>query len=106
MLEDEAGVKSFKFHLKLIVGNSHFTFGEFITVFAETEGVLNTRPFTSLSADFDNFETLTPGHLLTERPISSIAEPQLSDINENRLSKVGRNFLSKNLGAMKTCLFK
>ncbi|XP_035228422.1 uncharacterized protein LOC118200567 [Stegodyphus dumicola] len=54
---------------------------------AEIEGVLNSRPLFPLSADFDNFETLTPGHFLIGRPITSIAEPPLTDINENRLSK-------------------
>ncbi|GBM62689.1 hypothetical protein AVEN_112956-1, partial [Araneus ventricosus] len=31
--------------------------------------------------------TLTPGHFLIGRPISSIPEPFLTDINENRLSR-------------------
>nr|XP_042900818.1 uncharacterized protein LOC122269855 [Parasteatoda tepidariorum] len=83
----EAGVKSFKFHLKRIAGNSNFTLEEFITVLAKIEGVLNSRPLTPLSADFENFDTLTPGHFLIGRPITSITEPQLADINENRLSK-------------------
>lgn len=83
----EAGVKSFKFHLKRISGNSNFTLEEFITILAEIEGVLNSRPLTPLSAEFDNFETLTPGHFLIGRPITSIQEPHLSDINDNILGK-------------------
>ncbi|XP_035212693.1 uncharacterized protein LOC118186677 [Stegodyphus dumicola] len=86
----EAGVKSFKYHLKRLAGNSYFTLEEFITVLAEIEGVLNSRPLTSLSADFDNFETLTPGHFLIESISQGIffhRRTPTTDINENRLSK-------------------
>lgn len=81
----EAGVKSFKFHLKRVAGNSHFTLEEFLTILAEIEKVFNSRPLTPLLAEFDNFETLTPGHFLIERLVVSIPEPQDTDINDNRL---------------------
>nr|XP_015915288.2 uncharacterized protein LOC107445418 [Parasteatoda tepidariorum] len=82
----EAGVKSFKFHLKRVIGNQNLTLEEFLTILTEIEGVLNSRPLTPLSPEFDEFETLSPGHFLIGRPIISLAEPQQIDITENRLS--------------------
>ncbi|GFU91343.1 integrase catalytic domain-containing protein [Trichonephila clavipes] len=83
----EAGVKAFKFHLKRVVGNAHLTLEEFITILCEIEAVLNSRPLTPLTSDFDDFETLTPGHFLVGRPLTSIVEPQITNINENQLSR-------------------
>ncbi|GBO21377.1 hypothetical protein AVEN_139965-1 [Araneus ventricosus] len=70
----EVGVKSFKFHLKRVIGGQKLTLQEFITILAEIEGVLNSRPFTPLSPEFDDFETLSPGHFLIGRPINGIVE--------------------------------
>ncbi|GFX01635.1 integrase catalytic domain-containing protein [Trichonephila clavipes] len=83
----EAGVKAFKFHLKRVVGNAHLTLEEFITILCEIEAVLNSRPLTPLTSNFDDFETLTPGHFLVGRPLTSIVEPQITNINENQLSR-------------------
>ncbi|GBM49885.1 hypothetical protein AVEN_92152-1 [Araneus ventricosus] len=80
----EAGVKSFKHHLKRVVGNAHLTLEEFLTMILEIESVLNSRP---MSTEFDNFETLSPRHFLIGRPLTSIVEPDLLNISENRLSK-------------------
>ncbi|GFT23069.1 integrase catalytic domain-containing protein [Trichonephila clavipes] len=83
----EAGVKAFKFHLKRVVGNAHLTLEEFIIILCEIEAVLNSRPLTPLTSNFDDFETLTPGHFLVGRPLTSIVEPQITNINENQLSR-------------------
>ncbi|GFX62289.1 pro-Pol polyprotein [Trichonephila clavipes] len=83
----EAGVKEFKFHLKRVVGNAHLTLEEFITILCEIEAVLNSRPLTPLTSNFDDFETLTPGHFLVGRPLTSIVEAQITNINENQLSR-------------------
>ncbi|GBN24424.1 hypothetical protein AVEN_39034-1 [Araneus ventricosus] len=83
----ETGVKSFKHHLKRVVGNAHLTLEEFLTIILEIESVLNSRPLTPLSTEFDNFETLSPGHFLIGRPLTSTAEPDLLNITENILFK-------------------
>ncbi|GBM56478.1 hypothetical protein AVEN_126291-1 [Araneus ventricosus] len=70
----ESGVKSFKFHLKRVIGSQKLTLEEFITILAEIEGVLNSRPLTPLSPEFYDFETLSPGHFLIGRPINGIVE--------------------------------
>ncbi|GFV76076.1 integrase catalytic domain-containing protein [Trichonephila clavipes] len=83
----EAGVKSFKFYLKRAVGNLKMTLEEFLTIITQIEGILNSRPITSLSEDIDDLEVLTPGHFLIGRPITSISEPNLLDKTENTLSR-------------------
>ncbi|GBM91350.1 hypothetical protein AVEN_7002-1 [Araneus ventricosus] len=83
----EAGVKSFKHHLKRTVGNSRLTIEQFLTIVIQIEGILNSRPLTPLSSDPDNFEILTPGHFLIGRPINSIPDPDYSDRQDNLLSQ-------------------
>ncbi|GFU49715.1 integrase catalytic domain-containing protein [Trichonephila clavipes] len=81
----EAGVKSFKFHLKRAVGNLKMTLEEFLTIITQIEGILNSRPITPLSEDIDDLEALTAGHFLIGRLITSIYEPNLLDKTENTL---------------------
>ncbi|GFW52081.1 integrase catalytic domain-containing protein [Trichonephila clavipes] len=81
----EAGVKSFKFYLKRVVGNIRLTYEEFLTVIIQIEGMLNSRPLVPLSSDLDDLNVLTPSHFLIGRSITSIVEPDLTDLNENRL---------------------
>ncbi|GBL82587.1 hypothetical protein AVEN_263675-1 [Araneus ventricosus] len=83
----EAGIKSFKHHLKRTVGNSRLTIEQFLTIVIQIEGILNSRPLTPLSSDRDNFEILTPGHFLIGRPINSIPDPDYSDRQDNLLSQ-------------------
>ncbi|GFS80310.1 integrase catalytic domain-containing protein [Trichonephila clavipes] len=80
----EAGVKSFKFYLKRVVGNIRLTYEEFLTVIIQTEGMLNSRPLVPLSSDLDDLNVLTP-HFLIGRSVTSIVEPDLTNLNENRL---------------------
>ncbi|GBM25040.1 hypothetical protein AVEN_96632-1 [Araneus ventricosus] len=82
----EAGVKSFKFNFKRVVGVSKLTCEEFYTILHEVEGILNSRPLTPLSSDVDDLEVLTPVHFLIGRPITAIAEPNLTNVENNRLN--------------------
>ncbi|GFX92837.1 uncharacterized protein TNCV_2657511 [Trichonephila clavipes] len=83
----EAGVKSFKFYLKRVVGNTRLTYEEFLTVIIQIEGMLNSRPLVPLSSDLDDLNVLTPSHFLIGRSITSIVEPDLTNLNENRSKK-------------------
>ncbi|GBM93817.1 hypothetical protein AVEN_234924-1 [Araneus ventricosus] len=64
----EAGVKSFKHHLKRTVGNSCLTIEQFLTIVIQIKGILDSRLLTPLSSDPDNFGILTQDHFLISRP--------------------------------------
>ncbi|XP_072403248.1 uncharacterized protein [Diabrotica undecimpunctata] len=82
----EAAIKSTKYHIFRLIGNSQLTFEEFSTVLAQIEAVLNSRPLCSLSNDPSDLSCLTPGHFLIGKPLTSFPERDVSDISENRLS--------------------
>lgn len=50
----EAGVKSFKYHLKRTLGNARVTLEEFLTISTVIEGVLNLRLLFPLSSDIES----------------------------------------------------
>ncbi|GBM05515.1 hypothetical protein AVEN_151054-1, partial [Araneus ventricosus] len=52
-----------------------------------TDRVTPNHVFNVTGIEFDDFETLSPGHFLIGRLINGIVEPLLSEIKENRLSK-------------------
>ncbi|XP_055924772.1 uncharacterized protein LOC129956842 [Argiope bruennichi] len=61
----EAGVKSVKFHLKRVLGNSNLTFEELYTLLTQIEAILNSRPLVGAdNDDVDNLNVLTPSHFI------------------------------------------
>lgn len=86
----EAGVKSIKFHLYRVLGNSHLTYEELSTVLVQIEGILNSRPLTPLSTDPEDLLPLTPGHFLIGRPITSPPTANDVDYSKERLPRFHR----------------
>ncbi|XP_011687096.1 PREDICTED: uncharacterized protein LOC105449538 [Wasmannia auropunctata] len=82
----ESMVKLFKHHLKRVVGDSLFTFEEFNTFTTEVEGILNSRPITSISSDPNDILALSPAHCLIGKPITALPEGELTSVPVNRLS--------------------
>lgn len=83
----EAGVKSFKSHLKRATAGTVLTFEELNTLTAQIEACLNSRPLTALSDDPSDLKPLTPGHFLIGRALNAVSEPALLDIPINRLNR-------------------
>lgn len=77
----EAGVKSFKTHLRKLIPNMKFTFEEFSTILTRIESCLNSRPLSPASDDPNDLSPLTPGHFLIGTSIMAPAEPDVSDEN-------------------------
>lgn len=83
----EAGVKSFKHHLRRILNNTTLSYEELQTLLIQIEAVLNSRPLCPLSSDPNDINTLTPGHFLTGGPLNAIPEPSVLEVKENRLNR-------------------
>ena len=83
----EAGVKSVKFHLRRVIGETLLTYEEFSTLLIQIEAVLNSRPLCPISDDASDVTALTPGHFLIGAALTSVPEPTLADIAMTRLSR-------------------
>ncbi|XP_062535152.1 uncharacterized protein LOC134204341 [Armigeres subalbatus] len=81
----EAQVKSFKAHLKKSVGLRTLKNDEMLTALAQIEAVLNSRPMTAISSDPSDYEALTPGHFLVQRPLTAVADQNFNDVSINQL---------------------
>ncbi|XP_062537800.1 uncharacterized protein LOC134206127 [Armigeres subalbatus] len=95
----EAAVKSFKTTFKKIMGSRTLQYDEMQTVLTQIKAMLNSRPLTPISNDPGDFEVLTPGHFLVQRPLTAIAEPCFGEYSnkpsgselERILSESGRS---------------
>lgn len=81
----ESAVKSAKYHLKRVMGDTVLTLPEFITLSTQVEAMLNSRPLTPLSSDPSDLTALTPGHFLIGTALAAIPERNVSEVPLNRL---------------------
>lgn len=83
----EAAVKSFKYHLKRIVGSQPMSKDALTQIAIQIEGCLNSRPLWPLSDDPSDMQVITPADLFLGKPI--LAQPlaeYVSEVPKNRLS--------------------
>lgn len=83
----ESSVKSCKFHIKRVAGNTPLTFEEFDTLLAQVESILNSRPLSPLSSDPSDLSPLTPGHFIIGRSLTTVPEADLTSEPTNRLNR-------------------
>jgi hypothetical protein len=70
----EAAVKSAKYHLKRVMGETKLTITELNTLVSQIEACLNSRLITTMSSDLSGPEALTPAHLLVGGPLTLTPE--------------------------------
>ncbi|XP_055714367.1 uncharacterized protein LOC129808608 [Phlebotomus papatasi] len=87
----ESSVKSFKKHFYRIVGTSSLTQESMLTILAEIEMCLNSRPLAPMSSCPTDFTALSPGHFLIGRALNAVPDHDLTELPSNRLDKWQRN---------------
>jgi len=89
----EAGVMSMKLQLRKLVAPHPLQFDKLVTVLADVESILNSRPLTSLnSTELDSDLVLTPGHFLIGRPIRT---PPMRSASKAKISHLRRSRSSR-----------
>nr|XP_026492511.1 uncharacterized protein LOC113398129 [Vanessa tameamea]XP_026492512.1 uncharacterized protein LOC113398130 [Vanessa tameamea] len=83
----EAGVRSTKYHLKRVIGDTTLTYEELSTVLTQIEACLNSRPLCQLSDNSDDVLPLTPGHFLIGEPLITIPDEDYSKSNITGLQR-------------------
>ncbi|XP_058828022.1 uncharacterized protein LOC131687940 [Topomyia yanbarensis] len=86
----ESAVKIAKRHLQRQLRNSLLNFEEMVTVLAQIEACMNSRPLAPLAEDTSDLSALTPAHFLIGCSLHSIPDPNLRDIPLNRLDRFQR----------------
>lgn len=84
----EAGIKSTKFHLKRVIGESTLTYEELSTLLSQVEACLNSRPMSLINVEDPGEPTpLTPGHFLIGEPVISVPD---YDVKSSSVSSLTR----------------
>ncbi|GFV28264.1 integrase catalytic domain-containing protein [Trichonephila clavipes] len=82
----ESGIRSVKFHLKRVLGETILTFEELTTLLTQIEGLLNSRPLSYVNdSDIECISTLTPSHFLTGDVLLSVSEELPSTSNHREI---------------------
>lgn len=80
-------VKSIKHHLKRILDLTHLTYEEMYIVLCQIEGILNSRPLTSLPSDSSDLTALTSFHFLIGRSSAVLPHPPVLDCSSMQLTR-------------------
>ncbi|XP_038106987.1 uncharacterized protein LOC119766486 [Culex quinquefasciatus] len=82
----ETAVKSAKTHLLKTMGTTSANYEDMLTLLAQIEMCLNSRPLTPMPDDPADAEVLTPGHFLVGSNLQAVPEMDLKEIPDNRLN--------------------
>lgn len=77
----ESMVKIIKTHLFKVIGQQLLSYEELITVLAQIECILNSRPLTVLSSDPTEPTALTPSHFLHTAPLCSFPAAEVDSVS-------------------------
>lgn len=83
----EAGIKSAKYHMKRVIGDSTLTFEEITTVLSQIEACLNSRPLSKVSSNAEDPFPLTPGHFLIGEPLVLVPDSNYETSNISNLRR-------------------
>lgn len=83
----EAGIKSVKFHLKRVIGDTTLTYEELSTVLVQIEACLNSRPLARLDTESEAIGALTPGHFLVGEPLITAPDHNFESANTTSLRR-------------------
>ncbi|XP_066260795.1 uncharacterized protein [Euwallacea similis] len=86
----EAAVKSTKFHLRRVLGESCLAYEEMHTLLTKIEACLNSRPLMPISNDANDYLPLTPAHFLIGDSLVNLPQPEVRDVTISRLSRYER----------------
>lgn len=81
----ESAVRSFKFHLKRVLGDNNLNFEHFYTLLNQIEAILNSRPICPMSGDPSDMEILTPAHFLIGGSLVAVPQDNVLNVSANRL---------------------
>ena len=82
-----AAVKSTKRHLYTITEGRVLIYGEYSTLLAQIEAVLNSRALTPLSSDPSDLSVLTPAHFLIGGLLLQPVQSDHLEVPDNSLSR-------------------
>ncbi|XP_055643124.1 uncharacterized protein LOC129779584 [Toxorhynchites rutilus septentrionalis] len=83
----EAAVKVAKRHLVRQLGNTTLLYEDLVTILAQIEGCMNSRPLIPLSENPEDYEILTPGHFLIGSSPVALPDPDVCNVPSNRLNR-------------------
>lgn len=88
----ERMVRSVKVSLRKILGRQSLTFEELLTVLADIEATINSRPLTYDGQEPGEESVLTPSHLLTGSRVISLPEARAAAVPSSTGSDIGRRW--------------
>ncbi|CAH2088739.1 unnamed protein product [Euphydryas editha] len=83
----ESGIKSTKYHIKRVIGDSTLTYEEMATLLVQIESCLNSRPLTMLNNDPEEASPLTPSHVLIGEPLVTVPEINYTEYKMGSLKR-------------------